>query len=571
MLIEKSDAQKQGQAKIDSLLNALRTYNSGCNVPCLNDSIKVKNFLFLVKEYKYVKPDSAMIFCIEALRFTQTIKWQLGEGRTYHLMGALYDDKGEYFQALKNYSKALDIWEKLSKNNENPPLIKYQKATTLGNMGIVSMEQGDFPKALDYYFKALKIDEDIQNKSGIARHLDNIGLAYWSQRNFSKALEYNFKALKLSEEINYNEGIAHNLGNIGSIYSEQGNDSIALEYYSKALKKCQELNDKKGVGLWLSSIGNAYTNMKQYPEAFEILLKALKISQELNDKNNIAVLLFDVGSAHHATKNYPEAEKYMLQAISISDSIGAINLKRQIETELSEVYSQSNNYKKALEYYKAAMIAKDSLFNEEKTQEITRKEMNYEFDKKETATKAEQEKKDAIAKQELEKQKLLRNSIAGGAGVVVLSSIFSFFFYKRKRDAVEKQQKAEQKQKETSLSLQVSETEMKALRSQMNPHFIFNALQSIQTFLLSNKSEDANTYLLKFSKLMRLVLENSQHSEVSLKEDMQALELYMQLESIRLAHPFTYDFHIDESVDVEETTIPPLILQPFVENAIWHG
>ena len=139
-----------------------------------------------------------------------------------------------------------------------------------------------------------------------------------------------------------------------------------------------------------------------------------------------------------------------------------------------------------------------------------------------------------------------------------------FFFYKRKRDA-------EQKQKETSLSLQVSETEMKALRSQMNPHFIFNALQSIQTFLLSHKSEEANAYLLKFSKLMRLVLENSQHSEVSLKEDMQALELYMQLESIRLQHPFTYQFHIDKTVDVESDSIPPLILQPFVENAIWHG
>ncbi|MEO8146149.1 MAG: histidine kinase [Bacteroidia bacterium] len=153
---------------------------------------------------------------------------------------------------------------------------------------------------------------------------------------------------------------------------------------------------------------------------------------------------------------------------------------------------------------------------------------------------------------------------------------------KREKDHVENErlireqntmleQNAEQRQKEMALSLQVSETEMKALRSQMNPHFIFNALQSIQTFLLNNNSDNANLYLLKFAKLMRLVLENSQYSEVSLQLDLEALELYMQLESIRLPHPFTYTFHIDESIDMEATTIPPLILQPFVENAIWHG
>ena len=113
--------------------------------------------------------------------------------------------------------------------------------------------------------------------------------------------------------------------------------------------------------------------------------------------------------------------------------------------------------------------------------------------------------------------------------------------------------------------------EMKALRSQMNPHFVFNALQSIQTFLISNKSEDANHFLLKFSKLMRAVLENSLHSEVPLKDDMQALELYMQLESIRLKDPFTYSIIIDDDVDPDTDALPPLILQPFVENAIWHG
>jgi two-component sensor histidine kinase len=150
------------------------------------------------------------------------------------------------------------------------------------------------------------------------------------------------------------------------------------------------------------------------------------------------------------------------------------------------------------------------------------------------------------------------------AGVIALSSIFIFNFYKRKRYAV-------QKQRETTLSLKVSETEMKALWSQMNPHFLFNALSSIQSFLMSNQPEDANNYLLKFKELVRRVLENSMLKEITLQDDLKTLELYMELENIRLDYPFTFQFHIGDKIDPEQVLIPPLILQPFVENAIWHG
>ena len=112
---------------------------------------------------------------------------------------------------------------------------------------------------------------------------------------------------------------------------------------------------------------------------------------------------------------------------------------------------------------------------------------------------------------------------------------------------------------------------MKALRSQMNPRFIFNTLGSIQSFLLNNQPADADKYLLKFEELIRLVLENSRQQQVALAEDIKALELYMQLENIRLNNPFSYNFQIDKEIDVEQTEIPALILQPFIENAIWHG
>ena len=118
---------------------------------------------------------------------------------------------------------------------------------------------------------------------------------------------------------------------------------------------------------------------------------------------------------------------------------------------------------------------------------------------------------------------------------------------------------------------QVLQTEMKALRAQMNPHFIFNSLHSINEYIMENDKDRASEYLSKFARLMRLVLENSREQEVPLESDLAALELYMQLESLRFANRFQYRIKIDPGIDRENTLIPPLMLQPFAENAIVHG
>ena len=113
--------------------------------------------------------------------------------------------------------------------------------------------------------------------------------------------------------------------------------------------------------------------------------------------------------------------------------------------------------------------------------------------------------------------------------------------------------------------------EMQALRAQMNPHFIFNSLNSINMFILENNKQQAAEYLTKFSRLMRLILENSQEAFVPIEKELEALELYLQLESLRFEERFKYRINVEESVDVSELKVPPLIIQPFAENAIWHG
>ena len=133
------------------------------------------------------------------------------------------------------------------------------------------------------------------------------------------------------------------------------------------------------------------------------------------------------------------------------------------------------------------------------------------------------------------------------------------------------QRAAELKQVKAEFEKQIAETEMAALRSQMNPHFIFNVLNSINRFILSNESSVASDYLSRFSRLIRLILENSKSAKVPLEKDLDALRIYIDMEKLRFQNKFTYEITADENIDQTFVQVPPLLIQPYVENAIWHG
>jgi LytS/YehU family sensor histidine kinase len=159
---------------------------------------------------------------------------------------------------------------------------------------------------------------------------------------------------------------------------------------------------------------------------------------------------------------------------------------------------------------------------------------------------------------------ILNVSLLGLIPFFIAVGFVVFLFYVKRREANFKAAEAE-------IQAQLSKIEMKALRAQMNPHFIFNCLNSIYHFMNKKDTEQASKYLIKFSNLIRSILENSLHQEVPLKDDLEALELYIQLEQMRLDHKFDYTIAIDEYIDTNTFFVPPLIMQPFVENSIWHG
>jgi streptogramin lyase len=149
---------------------------------------------------------------------------------------------------------------------------------------------------------------------------------------------------------------------------------------------------------------------------------------------------------------------------------------------------------------------------------------------------------------------------------VILLAGLVFIFFKLRENQIKKQQ-----EHQTLINRQIAEIKMTALRAQMNPHFIFNSLNSIQHYIAIREKEEALNYLSKFSKLIRKILENSRENTVSLRDEMQLLELYIQLEQLRFNNKFDYHIKVDEKIDLENTEIPPLLIQPYVENAILHG
>jgi len=147
---------------------------------------------------------------------------------------------------------------------------------------------------------------------------------------------------------------------------------------------------------------------------------------------------------------------------------------------------------------------------------------------------------------------------------IVLGIIIGYF--KLRENQIRQKEKLK-----TQFNAKVSELEMNALRAQMNPHFVFNCLNSINRLVLFNKTDAATDYLNKFSKLLRKVLDNSRSNFISLKEEINTLDLYLEMEKLRFDHNFSYKINIDPNLEIDEIPMPPMLIQPFVENSIWHG
>ncbi len=212
--------------------------------------------------------------------------------------------------------------------------------------------------------------------------------------------------------------------------------------------------------------------------------------------------------------------------------------------------------------------------NEGNEQVLVQKEMQYNFDKKEDSLHFQNallSKNNTLSKLQLRQQWLYSIGV-----LLLLLSIGGFVFYRNRNKHAKlvlqlEKERAEQKQRESEFERKVSDAALNSLRSQMNPHFIFNCLNSIKLYAVENNQDAATGYLGKFSRLMRLVLENSKSDRITLRQEIETLQLYMEMEAMRFKEKLRYQINMADNVDLDYIEIPPMLIQPYVENAIWHG
>ncbi len=524
-----------GDLKIDSLKKVLM--NSG------EDTTKVNVLNSIGWEFTNKGSyDSAVFYADKAKFLADKLHFKKGSASAYNTIGFVHYSRGNYDEALKFH------YESLKTKNEISDQIGI--ADSYNNIGLVNEYQGNYPEALKNFLHSLKLyEQNGASKKRIATVIINIGTVYIYQQNNSEALNYFFKALEMMEQIGDKFGISLCYTDIGIAYLNQEKNDKALEYYFKALKIDEEIGNKVGMARHYNNIGIVYADNGNYDEALKYYFLGLQIREESKDRQGVALAYYNIGNVLAKQKKYAESEKYLNESLQKSIAIGSKEIQKDVYKSLADLADETGDIKKAYEYYKQFSEAKDSLLNETNSRQIADMKTKYETEKKENEIQLQQ----AV----IEKQNITRYYLIGGFTLFVLFSAITLYFYNQK--------------KKTAFRHQVAEMETKLLHAQMNPHFIFNSLNSIQSLILEEQPRLAREYIITFSRLMRAVLEQTRKKSISLTEEIETIRKYLDLEKLRFNNKFDYEISISEITETDLILFPPLLIQPFVENSIIHG
>jgi len=539
-----------GQNKVlDSLMGKLGTAQSNVE--------KVTLYNLISAEYIENDPAKMMDYAKLALGIARKNNLRKGEADAYFNIGNASILSSEYAEAFKSFLNAQSIYEQLIKNPAKQGLrvLHNSLARTYGSIGVVCSEQNNYAKALEYYFKALKIYEQTKQEDIVARLYKNIGIVYKSQKEYPKALEYFNKALDVQKKILDNTA-AITITNIGATYMAQNKNERAIASYNEAMRIFQFHENKRGLAELYNNLGNYNSKIKNYGAAEADYKKALEIFDGIGEKYGASASLAYLGNLYASQKKNNEALKFLEKSSLLANEIGVLEQIKDSEKSISEIYENMGQPAKALEHYKKYSVAKDSINNAENIKNIVREEMNFEMERKAALQKIEAEKKEAIYVEQSKRHK--QQLLFAGLSAVLLFG-FAFLFYNRRN-----------LKKTLTLQRDLAEYEQKALHLQMNPHFVFNCLGSISSFIVQNGTDSAIKYLSKFSKLMRLTLEYSKESLIPIDKEIEGLQNYLELEQLRFNNAFDFSISKDPNIE-DDMAIPPLLLQPFVENAIMHG
>jgi hypothetical protein len=588
------------RAKIDSLKNVLPTLQGKTRVDCLN---------ILSLAYSYLDSDTAQVYQQKAFTEAKQIQYQVGEAMSLNNKARI---AGHHRDFSGQEKISLEVIESYSRLPDKKVVVEAYM-----NLALAFFCQGLFEKSEEACAKVMEIAEHSANKRAYAEAIAIMGSIGFETGNYEKSFEYFNRSLQLFTSIDDKYNTAILLAKIGDLYRLAGDHKIALDFYQ------QSLGYKKVTSLvWhpLADLGDAYYSLEPYDssmnehgiylqtiksltirsnsKSFSNILKAEKhlanreydhaisllqedfSNSKKNDKNYEMRWLLDMARAHNGKRDFKTAFRYAQQLLQTANQSHAKQYLRDGYRIMYMLNDQLHRTDSAYHYFVKYTAMKDSVSLDNFSKRLAIHATMAQNEKTQAQLELISKEKE-INEERLKNEVLLKNILISGIFLLGLLAAITFRNSRlkqknesHKRALVEKEldlQKLESEKTRKELQQRALELEMQALRAQMNPHFIFNSLNSINRFILQSNKAQASEYLTKFSRLIRLILQNSQLALITLESELESLQLYMELEAVRFEHHFEFDVKVQPTVDVSAIKVPPLIIQPYAENAIWHG
>jgi Histidine kinase len=449
------------------------------------------------------------------------------------------------------------------------------------NLTEMLLIKGEFENAFDYCRRIIDVGEASRKSSDEYRDFFyGQGFAHMTDLNilagdYEIALQYIRKGRDFYPVDTFSMAVWSS--NIGEVYRLMKNYDSAL-HYLKPFESMQALYALAGrIMKGKLRLTSLYISMNQYDRALHIINEMIKKADGEIRKTNNPIMIglkgsFSINAAKAwlGKKDYQMALKYATEGIAL---LKAVNWKvTMIDNNLvlSDIYTNLNRNDSAYYYLKQYMVMKDSLLNRQFYFRLNNYKKQAEEERK-TSQINLLNKENQLKEQKLKQEGTVKRSLIV---VLILMSLLGVLIFRtltlKRKNELQKQQ-LENEKKQAELQQKATELEMQALKAQMNPHFIFNCLSSINKFILKNDTDAASDYLTRFSRLIRLVLTNAQLTLIPLSDEIEMLRLYLDMERLRFSDSFDYNIIYENTIEPDTTYIPPMLLQPFCENAIWHG
>ncbi|MFT5480408.1 MAG: two-component system LytT family sensor kinase [Bacteroidia bacterium] len=502
--------------------------------------------------------NSALSLVEKALKISYQYNNKRGEAYAYQTMGAIHYQQKNYDKAVEYFEKSKKLFDPLNDEKANNALLKY--------LGPAYEANGQNNKAIEAYKKYLnvavtskKAEDELSAKLGWARVLFNSG-------QFKASNDVYQQLLVFYRATNNTSSISQTYEYIGKCFAGLKDTVQALRYLQLAEGVVGNGSDDQQVEAY-QNVSSSYRSYGNIKKSNELENKAKVINRKRGDVSGWQANNINLANNYLLLNNAGEAIPLLQENINLAKEVGSLKGTGETFRALSEAYALSGNLEAARNSFDQYKKVQEALLEDQKKQleasfladslpstsikedQIALLVKDKELDLSKIAL-LEEEKN--LRQNNLLQQKRINYFLIAVLSVLAIGLLLLF-------------RSTKQKQMANKLLA------IRSLQSQMNPHFIFNSLNSVNNFISKSDERSANKYLSEFAKLMRTVLEHSKHDFVPLGAELAVLNRYLNLEHLRFNEHFDYAFEVDENLELDKLLIPPMLIQPYIENAIWHG